>query len=238
MGARRDPGTDACCGRLPADASCHRTHIPPMFTPRIAPRWAAFGLALGLTVPALAQTGLTLNPQAGVSVLRLNQAPAEGVETNARAGYLLGLDARIGHRFYVQPGVYYANTRTLYGLSDSVAVNREAVGRSALRFRAQAGYRILDGEHANLRVALGPAYDLILAYDTDDTELFEDVDFGNGQWALDASVGADLYFVSLEVGYTHGLSGVFADDGAYRPDTRYRGFYATAGIVFGVTEGQ
>ncbi len=186
-------------------------------------------------VPNLkAQVGVDVVPQFGLHVLRLNQAPSDGVETNAKAGFQTGLNARIGGRFYVQPGVLFTNAKTLYKSSDGPTTNREDIGRNALKTRLAVGVDVIQSEILTLRLMAGPSYDFVLGWADNDNQTYRAPSFRNGNAALDVGVGVDIIdLIALDVGYVHGFSDVYDEGSGFAPDTRYRAFVASVGIVLG-----
>jgi hypothetical protein len=197
-------------------------------------------LAGALSLPAAAQVGLTVNPQIGITTMRLNQMPRldlDELRHDAKLGGMLGADLRIGGRFYVQPGAFFTTSRSVFGWVDSSGESlEERVGRTALLLRTHVGYKIVDADHVHLRLAAGPSYDIVLGHNDDGNFSFTETDLKSGHFSLDAGLGLDLSVISLEVGYRHGLSNVFGDGAGFDSATRYRGLYATVGFVFGITE--
>jgi len=183
-----------------------------------------------------AQVGIAVNPQVGLVGVRTSQEPRSGIQTNHKIGFLGGVDIRVGNRFYVQPGAFLTTSKTVYEFDDSLFVNDEEIARTSLKLKALAGYQVVDGEHFNLRLAAGPTYDFLVGLNGDDNTVFEEDEFKNGTFNLDAAIGMDIYILTLEVGYSYGFSNVYQNGNGFNGDAKYQGIYATVGIVFGLTE--
>jgi hypothetical protein len=183
-----------------------------------------------------AQAGFAINPQVGMLGVRTSQEPRDGIRTNNKIGFLGGLDLRIGNRFYVQPGAFLTTSKTVYEFDDSLFVNEEEIARTSLKLKALAGYQIIDGEHFNLRLSAGPTYDFLIGLNGEDNTVFEEDEFKNGTFNLDAAIGMDVYIFTLEFGYSYGFSNVYQNGNGFNSDAKYQGVYATVGVVFGLTE--
>lgn len=203
---------------------------------RAWPRHAALALALALGGNAFAQTGVILHPHAGLEALWLSGTPDPAYRARAAFGPLVGVEARIGGRAYVLPGLQYGNVRLRFGFEDGSG-REDAVRRSTLRLRALFGAKLVDGEHLNLRLSAGPAYGIVLDHRADaDNDAFGEDDLRGGNLSLDAALGMDFWIVSVDLGYRHGFSRAFTDGSGWNRDARYRGLFATAGFVLGLTK--
>lgn len=185
-----------------------------------------------------AQSSFALNPQIGTMGVLLSKDPRPGIEAKGRAGYILGMDARIGDRFFFQPGAFVTGSKTVYQLDDTIAVNEDEIARTSLKLKAMLGGKLVDSEHFNLRLAAGPTYDFLIGLNDpeDDNTVFEKENFNNGIFNLDAALGMDFYILSLEFGYSYGLTSVFQNENNFNPKARYHGLYATLGLVFSLGE--
>ena len=161
-------------------------------------------------------------------------------------GFLVGADARIGSAFYVQPGIFFGRNVTAV-TQESVTVDpndpnvtitteiEDGLVRSILKLRAQAGYKLVNEESFKLRIAVGPSYDVLMSVDNKDDKIdWNKGDFNEGSFNLEAGLGLDIAFLTLEPGAAFGLSRVYRDNPAFRDiNSRYLTFYFTAGMVLG-----
>lgn len=182
--------------------------------------------------PLLACAQLAVNPQLGVTFQNLTEQPA-GTEAKAAAGAMLGLDLRIGSRFYFQPGAFLERNATVVSTGDSVAIEDNLV-RTNLKLKALVGYNLIDGDAFRLRLNTGPSYDVLLSVDNKDDNIeWNKDDFNGGSFNWNGGLGADLSIITLETGVAYGLSKVFKEQDGFTSDAKYFTFYFTAGVVFG-----
>jgi len=195
-----------------------------------------FSMALSAALGSMAQVSVSLNPQAGVIGIKTSDEPSTGINTKNKVGAIVGLDGRVGGRFYFQPGVFVTTSKTLYNFKDSLFLNDDELARTSLRIKAMAGAKVYDSEHFRVRLAVGPTYDFLISLKDDGNTLIDKEEFRDGTFNLDAAVGLDFYFLTFDVGYTYGISNVWQENSNFNPNARYQGIYATLGLVFGLTE--
>jgi len=176
---------------------------------------------------------LAVNPQLGVTFQNLTDEP-DGAEFKAAVGAMLGLDVRIGDRFYFQPGGFFERNSTVISVGDTATIEDNLV-RSNLKLKALVGYNLIDGDGFRLRLNTGPSYDILLSVDDKDDNIdWNKDDFNSGSFNWNLGLGADLSIITLETGMVYGLSNVFKEeDVAFTSDPKYFTFYLTAGVVFG-----
>ena len=191
-------------------------------------------IAALMTIAANAQ--FQLNPQVGITYQRMTDPGLLGLDYKAAAGWQLGADARIGDRIYVQPGVFFGRSATVVKqvLSDTLAVEDDLV-RTNLKLRTMVGYRILDTYQFDVRVAMGPSYDVLLSVDDrNDRIAYDRADFRSGYLNWDASIGFDMGYFTLEPSASFALSRVFADASTLNDlSTRFITYGLTIGINIG-----
>lgn len=188
-----------------------------------------------------AQAQFQVNPQAGLTFQSLTDAP-DGVNYKAAVGWQLGADARIGDRFFVQPGAFLGRSVTAIttsgpapnGAEGSVTVEDDLV-RTNLKLRTQLGYRVIDSYQFDMRVMLGPSYDVLVSIDDRvDNLTWNRADFNNGSFNIDAGAGFDMGLFSLSPTASFGLSRVFEDDPALSQiNSKYMSYGLTLGINIG-----
>jgi hypothetical protein len=188
-----------------------------------------------------ANAQVQINPQAGVTFQHLTDAP-DGVTYKAAVGWQLGADARFGDRFFLQPGAFLGRSITAVtttvptenGAAGSVEVEDDLV-RTNLKLRAQLGYRIIDSYQFDLRFMLGPSYDVLMSIDDREGNLtWNEGDFNDGSFNLDAGIGFDMGLVSLSPTASFGLSRVLKDDPAL---SEISSKYITYGLTLGFNIG-
>lgn len=182
-----------------------------------------------------------INPQAGVTFQSLTQAP-DGFNYKAQVGWQLGADARIGDKLFFQPGAFLGrsvtavtySTNTPDGAAGSVTVEDDLV-RTNLKLRGLLGYRVIDTYQFDVRVMLGPSYDVLMSVDDRDGNLgWNKGDFNTGLWNLEAGLGFDMGLFTLSPMASIGLSRAFKDNPTLKEfDSKYMSYGLTIGVNIG-----
>ena len=194
---------------------------------------SALPIAL-LAVASSCHAQLKVNPQLGVLFTDLTE-DLPGVESKAAVGVQLGLDLRIGDRFYFQPGGHFGRSATTvkYTFTDTTVIEDNLI-RTTAKFKALVGYDLIHRSVFKLRVNAGPTYEALLSVDSKDDEIaFNKDDYNAGSFNMDAGVGLDLAMMSAEAGISYGLSRAYKDAGELEGKAKYFTFFITLGIVIG-----
>lgn len=197
--------------------------------------------ALTLVSATAASAQFQFNPQAGLTFQSLTQAP-DGFNYKAQVGWQLGADARIGDKLFVQPGAFLGrsvtavtySTNTQGGAAGAVTVEDDLV-RTNLKLRAMLGYRVVDTYQFDVRVMLGPSYDVLMSVDDRDGNLgWNEGDFNKGLWNLEAGLGFDMGLFTLAPTASIGLSRAFKDNPTLSEfDSKYMSYGLTLGVNIG-----
>lgn len=191
------------------------------------------------SMAATAQT--QINPQAGLTFQSLTQAP-DGYNYKAELGWQLGLDARFGDKLFIQPGAFLGRSVTAVSYSTNVqgggAGTVQVEGnlvRTNLKLRTMVGYRLVDTYQFDVRLMLGPSYDVLMSVDDRDGDLgWNKGDFNSGSWNLDAGIGIDLGMFTIAPTASIGMSRVFKDNPTLNNiNSKYLSYGVTLGINFG-----
>lgn len=205
-----------------------------------------FGLLLVFINPLEAQ--VKYNPQFGITLQSLSddkqkiKSTGEIVEASFSAdiGIMAGIDFRFGSDFYFQPGVFFSRNVTITKLKgDTLSAEdfEDELIRSSLKMKALFGYDLVHKEGFKIRLNAGPTYDYIMSIDNAKDEIdFDESDFNAGTFNIDAGLGLDIWFITLEAGYSYGLSEAFDNKDEFDYDSRYSTVYVSAGIVLGSDE--
>lgn len=188
-------------------------------------------LFLSLTFTAAAQdTNIDLGAKIGLNISNISKDPSL-VDESAGLGTEFGLFARIGERFFVQPGVDFVNNK----LTIQRTVQPRSGESDEVRFRYFRAPVLLgfEGDYSSgggsttYRLMAGPSF----AYNIGVSDNNLDVrrrDVRNAQFALHGGVGIKLLrLIELDLMYTHGLTTVFNDSGA---DGKFRNISLTVGF--------
>lgn len=191
------------------------------------------------SMAATAQT--QFNPQAGLTFQSLTQAP-DGINYKAELGWQLGLDMRFGDKLFIQPGAFLG--RSVTAVSASTNVNSGATGtvvveddlvRTNLKLRTLLGYRIVDTYQFDIRLMVGPSYDVLMSVDDRDDKLnWNKGDFNKGLWNIDAGVGFDMGLFTLAPMASFGLTRAFKDNPTLKDvNSKYMSYGFTLGVNIG-----
>jgi hypothetical protein len=192
--------------------------------------------SLALKVSVLATSAqFQVNPQMGLSFQDLT-GPTTTTRYKAAFGYQLGADLRFGDRLFFQPGAFISRNATVVTVDDfeHTTIEKDLI-RTSLKLRALAGYRIIDSYQFDLRLAVGPSYDVLLSVDDKQDGIgWNQGDFNKGSFNFDAGLGFDMGYFSLEPGVSFGLSRAFSDAEAVSDiDSKYLTYGLTIGVNFG-----
>jgi hypothetical protein len=157
-------------------------------------------------------------------------------------GWQLGLDARIGDKLFFQPGAFIG--RSVTAVTQTISTPSGGAGavqyednlvRTNLKLRTLVGYRVLDTYQFDVRLMLGPSYDVLMSVDSRDDKLnWNKGDFNSGSWNLDAGVGFDMGLFTLSPMASIGLSRVFKDNPALSDiNSKYMSYGLTLGVNIG-----
>ncbi|MBX2973297.1 MAG: outer membrane beta-barrel protein [Flavobacteriales bacterium] len=198
-------------------------------------------IALTLLSSMTAAAQFQLNPQAGLNFQSLTQAP-DGINYKAELGWQLGLDARFGDKLFIQPGAFLGRSVTAItqtvaspdGSSGSVQYEDDLI-RTNLKLRTMLGYRVVDTYQFDIRLMLGPSYDVLMSVnDRNDKLNWNKGDFNSGSWNIDAGVGFDMGIFTLSPMASFGLSRAFKDNPTLNHiNSKYMSYGLTIGINIG-----
>ena len=185
-------------------------------------------MGLALSIPATAQ--ISIRPQVGFNSSNLTK-DFNRADFGNDNGFQFGVDLQMGERFYFQPGIMWESASNeirdeINGTNTSFNVNR-------LRIPVMIGYKLLGPEAEGLidaRIFTGPNAAFAISKDIKQTALIDKEDFKNAIYGWNFGVGFDLALVFVDVGYSFGLSEVFAGSAS---TARNNLFYLNGGLRIG-----
>lgn len=181
-----------------------------------------------------ADAQVAVNPQIGANFTRLTNTPSD-IVSSASFGWQLGADFRLGDRLYFQPGAFFGRSATVIKFTplDTSFIEDNLI-RTTAKVKALLGYNLIHGDAFRLRVNAGPTYEALLSVDSKDDKIaFNKSDYNGGSFNLDAGLGFDVAFLTLETGVSYGLSNAYKDEGKFLSESKYFTWYATLGFVIG-----
>lgn len=188
---------------------------------------------------------MKINPQVGFTFQSLsddkvntNYSGVVEADFTADLGFMAGADFRFGSQVYFQPGLFYSKNGTISKFKgDSLTANeiKNELTRSALKMKALMGVDLVHKEGFKIRLNAGPTYDLILDVENS-SKNFDQSNYTNGSFNLDAGLGVDIWFISAELGYSYGLTEAYESKDDLSFESKYTAFYISVGVVFGDDE--
>ncbi|MBD1397856.1 PorT family protein [Pontibacter sp. JH31] len=176
-------------------------------------------------------TPVRLGGKIGLNVANISSDPTL-VEKSSGLGTEFGAFARIGERFYVQPGVDFVSNkvtiqRTIQprsGESDEVRLHYV---RAPVLIGMENVYNSSSGSSTIFRVMAGPSFGYNVGVSDNNLDVRRR-NIRNAQFSLHGGAGIRLLrFVELDLMYTHGLMTVFNDNDA---EGKFRNISATIGF--------
>lgn len=188
----------------------------------------------------IANAQTQINPQAGINLVSYSAVPA-GMDVSGQLGFRLGSEFRFGGRFFLQPGLFYltGNTDFTYNATTGTLVQQVGdVKTNGLNIRLLGGWRILNTDVFGLRLAAGPTYTSFFQVQKNTSNnniIIKEEDFNKGTVSIDAGLGFDILFLTLDIGYSYGFSDAIktnANNGLQEAP-KYQMVYINAGINLG-----
>jgi hypothetical protein len=169
-----------------------------------------------------------LNPQIGILQQTITNTPS-GTSSQSGTGYQIGADARIGDKFYFQPGFFYCHGVTTLLSASGGAVEQADVTRNYFKIKLMAGYNFINLHLVKIHLDIGPTYDANASLGFLGIPSIKNTDFAGGSFNFDGGIGADILFFTIELGDSYGLSNVF--NTTINSNSHYNTPYVSVGIT-------
>ena len=189
-------------------------------------------LGLAAAAPASAKS-MVLNPQAGVVGSNLTSDVTE-IDDQARLGYQVGGQVRLGGKGYVAPGIFWQHssleaTEVDDATLDEVTDNLEV---DAIQVPVHLGYNFakgngMDTDVVGVRVFGGPTLTMVTDVDDNAFGVTKD-DYESTVLGAQLGAGVDIASLTIDAHYEFGLSNTFKTD----EDTKQNAARATLGLKF------
>jgi hypothetical protein len=153
----------------------------------------------------------------------------EGIKHNFQIGAFL----RVGKALYLQPEFYYANSGGTLKFEDSQL--EEDITFKSMSVPVMVGYKLIKTKIFNIRVMAGPVANFIFDKKIDSDEIIQyplqESNIKDLAWGMDAGVGVDLFFLSLDCRYEFGLNNLYVPaEGAESQRMNINAFIVSLGI--------
>jgi len=173
---------------------------------------------------------LTIVPKAGANFSYFSE-DLKDTDLEGNVGFQVGLDLRIGDRFYLSPGVYYARTSNRVEIIDAGELGEVSVDfvTNGLRVPFVVGAKVIDSEEFGLRLFGGGTANLLFGSD-DELEDIPDLTIEDNNWSLSAGAGLDIgRLLTIDLRHDWGMSDFFE---LTAEKNRQNVFYLSAGVRF------
>lgn len=194
---------------------------------RVIPSLITGAAALvGTALPASAQV-VEILPELGVSSVKYD---SDMFDSSTGLGLEIGGKVRVGRRFYVEPGIFFAWS----GADISDVTDEGNLSLGDFRVPLVVGLKVIATRVLEFRVFGGGGAAFVTSVSGD--RALEDIstsDVTNTLWNARVGVGADFTLVSADVGYDFGLTNLNADPDPGDSDINRNGFFLEAGLRFG-----
>ena len=189
-------------------------------------------LGLAAAAPSHAKS-MVINPQAGIIGSNLTSDVSE-IDDEARLGYQVGGQVRLGGKGYVAPGLFWQHSSleateiddaTLDEVTDNLEVDAVVVP-------VHVGYNFAKGngmetDVVGMRVYGGPTLTMVTDVDDNAFGVTKD-DYESTVLGAQLGAGVDVASLTIDAHYEFGLSNTFKAD----EDTKQNAARATLGIKF------
>ena len=179
-------------------------------------------LAIGTSAVSAVRAQTGANVQGGLSVMRNASQQVTGSEHEVHSGFFIGLNGRFGsYTWYLSPGAYYYRLDILSDEEVDFFGGKERI--TMVKIPIDLGARLIRTPVFNFRLYAGGVINYIESVDENAQNItidrYNDIHFG-----LNAGVGMDFWWLTLDLRYEKGLSGILIDDGQAKSD------YLSAGV--------
>jgi hypothetical protein len=224
-GQREGARTDASVppGLIPALVPSVFKKIAQMRRPPLLP----LIILLLATAPAMAQE---LHLSAGYNGSKITKPGTE--DWRGRGGFQFGVDALIGTRWFIKPGVHYVQRSMSYGVANGtlIASDRYTYTSRAVAIPVMLGTYFLNPDDIrsfNAYFMAGPT--ALIGLNSDPGYEFFSVETRATQWYLGLGLGMSYGPVFIEGGYNAAMSNVFKGEGL-DTNPRVNNTYVIAGV--------
>ncbi len=162
---------------------------------------------------------VTIKPHVGMNFSLFTEDPIDYDDPGVRVGVLLGLGAKFGEDFYIEPAVQYGGSTYELVHANNPDQDFNAIFRG-LRIPVSFGYQFGDNDDLlRFRLFAGPSatimFDVEVESGSNAQGLPKSEDFNTIIWGANMGLGLDVWFLYLETGYDIGLSNVYNGESSF-----------------------
>ncbi len=171
---------------------------------------------------------IKFNPKIGMNVSNFTQED-DLFESSGSFGFGLGLDTRIGGRFYFAPGLFYLTSSTKIKKFNSISVD-EVAKFNTIEMPLTLGFSVINKENLKIGIKAGieGAY---FASISEVAQLNQD-DYERLNWGYQFGVGADLKRFTFDLKFDLGKNSSLKESVADSFNPQYNRFHLYLGYLF------
>ncbi|MBX3044297.1 MAG: PorT family protein [Candidatus Kapabacteria bacterium] len=165
--------------------------------------------------PLTAYSNFNAGIQIGYNTTELSTDWNE-INSNLKSGFQIGIFARFGNEFFLQPELLYANRGGFAEFQNEFWENSGLRGRGTevhagmFQMPIMVGYKLIDGAAIGLNVQAGPVISII----TDKglagiSEVYNESSFEDYTWGVQVGAGIDIFSFTLNARYEYSLSDIY-----------------------------
>ncbi|MDX9789847.1 MAG: porin family protein [Candidatus Kapaibacterium sp.] len=140
----------------------------------------------------------------------------EDINSNLKSGFQIGVFARFGDKFFLQPELNYASRGGFAEFQDELLDQFKTTGTGTeihtgmFQLPIMLGVKLLDGDMLGMNIQAGPVLSLISNKGLAGVEdVFNTNDFEDFTWGIQVGAGIDIMSFILNVRYEYALSDIY-----------------------------
>ncbi|WP_215223089.1 outer membrane beta-barrel protein [Echinicola shivajiensis] len=160
---------------------------------------------VAVLIATMAHAQVELKPTIGLTFSNVTKDPDSG-EAKAKIGYQFGASVLFGDKFYVEPGLFFAQKSTKFSDTNTSGDDLD-MDLKGLRIPVAVGYHLLGSEDSaiGLRVFGGGSTFIVTGVNG---EGLDKDDFESPTWGVFAGAGLDFTILFLDAKYEWSLTDV------------------------------
>ncbi len=152
----------------------------------------------------IAYSQFNLGPKIGYNATTM-KTDISDIKTDFQSGLQLGVFARFGGSWYVQPEIMYTQKGSIITIQD----DEGSVKFNTVDIPIILGYKIINTPQLGVSLQAGPVASILTDKGIQDIDVvLKDVEYETLNWALQVGVGVDLLMFTVDLRYEAGLNEV------------------------------
>ncbi|MFD2247068.1 porin family protein [Pontibacter ruber] len=149
---------------------------------------------------------LQFGAQAGVNLFDISDDPNQ-LDSDIGLSWQAGVFARIGDKYYVQPGIELMSNKSKVEREFLTEAVRDDLRIRYFRVPVMLGIKLAENEgmHSAFRIQAGPSFSYAVKVKENDLG-YDLSDVRKSVFALNGGIGFDFWAISLDLVYHHGIS--------------------------------